>query len=329
LYIGDVGQSVREEIDYQPANSAGGQNYGWRVMEGSLCYDPANGCNEAGKVLPVAEYDHTLGCSVTGGYVYRGSNSPSLSGYYLYGDYCSGRIFTIHKTSPTSWSTPIQLADTAFKITTFGEDEQGEIYFADYATGKIYQFISTIFEDVPWDYWAWNYIERLYKAGVTSGCNTSPLMYCPTNTVTRDQMAVFLLKAKHGAAYLPPKAAGVFEDVPVTYWTADWIEQLAAESITSGCNTNLNQFCPTAAVTRDQMAVFLLRAKHGSGYVPQKATGIFQDVPKDYWAADWIEALAAEGVTGGCSTNPLKYCPGTPVTRDQMAVFLVKNFNLP
>ena len=139
LYIGDVGQSAREEIDFQPSDSTGGENYGWRVMEGSLCYNPSSGCNQTGKVLPVAEYDHTLGCSVTGGYVYRGSNSPSLSGYYLYGDYCSGRLFTIHKNSPTGWSTPIQLADTIFNITTFGEDEQGELYLADYATGKIYK----------------------------------------------------------------------------------------------------------------------------------------------------------------------------------------------
>ena len=77
LYIGDVGQSVREEIDFQSASSMGGENYGWRVMEGSLCYNPSSGCNQTGKVLPVAEYDHTFGnCSVTGGYVYRGLNFP-------------------------------------------------------------------------------------------------------------------------------------------------------------------------------------------------------------------------------------------------------------
>ncbi|MGE5642229.1 MAG: S-layer homology domain-containing protein, partial [Byssovorax cruenta] len=155
--------------------------------------------------------------------------------------------------------TPIQLADTAFNITTFGEDEQGELYLADYATGKIYQLTSTIFEDVPWDYWAWDYIERLYKAGVTSGCSSSPLLYCPMNTVTRDQMAVFLLKAKHGPNYIPPKAIGVFEDVPVTYWAADWIEQLAKEGVTAGCSVTPSLYCPGTPVSRDQMAVFLVR----------------------------------------------------------------------
>lgn len=191
-------------------------------------------------------------------------------------------------------------------------------------TAQAYTFV-----DVPTGYWAWEYIDRLYKAGITSGCGTNPLIFCPAATVTRDQMAIFLLRGEHGSSYMPPKATGLFEDVDPSYWASDWIEQLATEGITAGCNTNPKQFCPTDPVTRDQMAIFLLKSKHGPGYMPPAATGIFVDVPKDYWAAAWIEALAAEGVTVGCGTSPLKYCPGAPVTRDQMAVFLVKNFNLP
>jgi hypothetical protein len=76
------------------------------------------------------------------------------------------------------------------------------------------------------------------------------------------------------------------------------------------------------------MAVFLLRAKHGSSYVPPAATGVFQDVPVSYWAAAWIEQLASEGITSGCSVTPKNYCPASPVLRDQMAVFLVRAFNL-
>jgi Zn-dependent metalloprotease len=187
----------------------------------------------------------------------------------------------------------------------------------------------TVFTDVSNTYWAWSYIERLYAAGITGGCAVNPLMYCPGSIVTRDQMAVFLLKGKHGPGYVPPAATGMFADVPQNYWAAAWIEQLAAEGITGGCATNPLRYCPGSAVTRDQMAIFLLKAKHGSGYVPPVATGVFADVPTNYWAATWIEQLAVEGVTGGCNTNPLRFCPGTPVTRDQMAVFLVKNFNLP
>jgi hypothetical protein len=187
----------------------------------------------------------------------------------------------------------------------------------------------TIFADVPSTHWAWSYIERLYTAGITGGCNTSPMMYCPANVVTRDQMAVFLLKGKHGSSYMPPAASGVFADVPTNYWAAAWIEQLAAEGITSGCSVTpqASWYCPGGAVTRDQMAVFLLKGKHGSSYVPPPATGVFADAPTTHWAAAWIEQLATEGITGGCGNN--NYCPGSPVTRGQMAVFLVKNFNLP
>ena len=95
LYIGDVGQSAREEIDFQPAAGKGGENYGWRVMEGSSCYPASSACDPTGKVLPVTEYDHSLGCSVTGGYVYRGTAYPALVGYYFFGDFCSGRVFSL------------------------------------------------------------------------------------------------------------------------------------------------------------------------------------------------------------------------------------------
>jgi hypothetical protein len=183
------------------------------------------------------------------------------------------------------------------------------------------------FHDVPLDYWSWNYIERLYAAGVTGGCGTNPLIYCPTAAVTRDQMAVFLLKGEHGSSYVPPAVGATtgFSDVPTTYWAAAWIKQLAAEGITAGCGGG--KFCPGTAVTRDQMAVFLLKAKHGTSYVPPVATGVFTDVPTNYWAAAWIERLAAEGITAGCGGG--NFCPATAVTRDQMAVFLVKTFNLP
>ena len=183
--------------------------------------------------------------------------------------------------------------------------------------------LEPIFGDVPFDYWSWSYIEGLYNAGVTAGCGSGN--FCPTTTVTRDQMAVFLLRGKHGSSYSPPPASGVFGDVPTDYWAAAWIERLAAEGITSGCGSG--NYCPTLPVTRDQMAVFLLRAKHGSAYSPPAASGVFGDVPTDHWAAPWIEQLAAEGITAGCGNG--NYCPATPVTRDQMAVFLVRTFNLP
>ena len=98
LYIADVGQGGYEEIDLQPASSRGGENYGWDIMEGRHCYNSSS-CNQSGLTLPVAEYEtHVEGnCSVTGGFVYRGKEFPSLQGVYLYGDYCSGRIWGLRQ----------------------------------------------------------------------------------------------------------------------------------------------------------------------------------------------------------------------------------------
>ena len=142
-------------------------------------------------------------------------------------------------------------------------------------------------------------------------------------------MAVFLLKGIHSSAYNPPAVGGStgFNDVPLTHWAAAWIKQLAAESITSGCGLNL--YCPEDNVTRTQMAVFLLKSEHGASYTPPALGGStgFTDVPLTHWAAAWIKQLAAEAITGGCGTN--LYCPENPVTRAQMAVFLVRTFNLP
>jgi len=185
-----------------------------------------------------------------------------------------------------------------------------------------------IFQDVPLGYWAEEAIYKIYNAGITKGCSQDPLMYCPEDTVTRDQMAVFLGRGIHGSSYTPPSPTGIFEDVPVTRWAANWIEQFYSDGITSGCSTNPMNYCPDAVVTRAQMAIFLLRSKHGSNYTPPAASGIFADVPATSWAADWMEQLYHEGITVGCSTSPLKYCPDDPVTRAQMAKFLMRTFGL-
>jgi uncharacterized protein (TIGR03437 family) len=140
LWIADVGQGAYEEIDFQPASSRGGENYGWNRMEGAHCYTP--GCNQQGLVLPVAEYSHADGsCSVTGGFVYRGRQSPGLRGIYLYGDYCSGKIWGIERQGATFGSR--LLASTRYNIATFGEDEAGEVYVADAGSGTIYRIVGS------------------------------------------------------------------------------------------------------------------------------------------------------------------------------------------
>jgi glucose/sorbosone dehydrogenase len=135
LLIGDVGQGNYEEVDFQPASSTGGQNYGWNIMEGFHCYN-ATTCNMTGLTLPVVEYDHSQGdCSITGGFIYRGTQFPRMRGVYFYGDYCSGRIWGLQHTG-TTWQSTL-LYDAPFNVTTFGEDEAGEIYVNNYNGGAI------------------------------------------------------------------------------------------------------------------------------------------------------------------------------------------------
>jgi hypothetical protein len=190
---------------------------------------------------------------------------------------------------------------------------------------------SNTFVDVPLDDPFIRWVEALFRAGITAGCATTPPFYCPSDSVTRAEMAVFLVRGIHGAHFSPPAATGtVFTDVPASLLLARWIEQLAHDGITGGCSTAPPQYCPDDGVSRGAMAIFLLRARHGASYDPPAATGtMFVDVPASHPFAKWIEQLAREGVTGGCSTNPSAYCPDDPVTRAQMAVFLVRAFGLP
>ena len=186
--------------------------------------------------------------------------------------------------------------------------------------------VGNSFPDVPTSNQFYAFIENLFHNGVTGGCSGGG--YCPDNTVTRAQMAVFLMKSKLGATEIPPPATGtVYADVPASNPFAPWIEQLAAFGITGGCGGG--NYCPNNPVTRAQMAVFLLKSQHGSAYAPPACTGVFPDVectPTPAFAVNWIEQLHAEGITGGCGGG--NYCPNSPNTRGQMAVFLVKTFAL-
>jgi hypothetical protein len=179
------------------------------------------------------------------------------------------------------------------------------------------------FVDTPPGHWAYRWVETIFHHGITQGCG--PESYCPEASITRAEMAIFLLRSKHGAAWAPPASTGtVFSDVPIDYWAGDYIEALAAEGITLGCA--VNQYCPEALVTRAEMALFLLRTTHGSAWVPPAPTGtVFTDVPLGHWAGNFIEALAAEGITLGCAAG--LYCPAGNVTRAEIAIFLTRTFD--
>jgi len=136
LYIADVGQNAWEEVNFQPADSPGGENYGWRIMEGLHCFNPSSGCPTAGLTMPVAEYDRISGLSITGGYVYRGQDHPALQGIYFFADYVTGNIWGLKQVDGV-WESKL-LLDSAHSVSSFGEDEAGNLYLVDYR-GTIYQ----------------------------------------------------------------------------------------------------------------------------------------------------------------------------------------------
>jgi hypothetical protein len=184
------------------------------------------------------------------------------------------------------------------------------------------------FTDVPAAHTFHGVVERLARFGVTSGCGGGN--YCPSSDVTRAQMAVFLIRSQ-GANCVPPAPTGtLFQDVPQNGFAAAYIEKLAADGVTGGCQAAPPLYCPDNPATRAQMAVFLLRSKYGPTYTPPPPTGtVFQDVPANGFAAAYIEQLVREGVTSGCQAAPPLYCPDNSVLRDQMAAFLVTTFVLP
>ncbi len=131
LYIADVGQNSYEEIDFAPASSPGGENYGWKVMEGFSCFaEGSPECNSLRFTDPIAVYGRDAGCSVTGGYVYRGAAHPALVGAYVFGDYCSGNVWTLRRDAAGAWRMTLQ-GEIDARITSFGEDAAGEIYITD------------------------------------------------------------------------------------------------------------------------------------------------------------------------------------------------------
>jgi glucose/arabinose dehydrogenase len=298
LYIGDVGQGAWEEVDLEDVNDPGGNNYGWDVMEGAHCR--VSGCTPpANDVLPVAEYSHSFGCSITGGYVYRGAQLD-LRGLYVYGDYCSGRLWTMN----ANGSGETHRRDTTLNISSFGESEAGELYLTHHG-GSLYRVIAPEFTDIASSTFI-DDIHWLFYQGITGGCGGGK--FCPRSAVTRVQMAQFLVRAFDHPS------------TPTDYFTDDngitgesSINALREANITSGCAPNL--FCPTRPVTRAQMAIFLVNELN----LPSTSTDFFDDDDGKTGESS-INALAAAGLTGGCGTR--RYCPTSNVTREQMAAFL-------
>jgi hypothetical protein len=180
------------------------------------------------------------------------------------------------------------------------------------------------FSDVPASNPFYRFVETLLHRGVTGGCAAD--RYCPESATTREQMAVFVVVAKEGAGYAP-RACGtpVFPDVPASSAFCPWIEELARRGVVSGCGGGL--YCPQAAVSREEMAVFVLRTLDPAlSPPPCAAPPMFGDVPPSSSFCRWIEELARRAVVTGCGNG--NYCPTAPVTREQMGVFIAVTFGL-
>ncbi len=352
LFIGDVGQNLYEEIDFQPVTSTGGENYGWRMMEGLHCYNPSNNCNDGSLTLPILEHNHNSPnggwCAIIGGLRYRGSAIPSLYGDYVYSDSCLGDLYAATAGAGGSWTTSLLLA-TSLSVSSFGEDEAGELYVANLG-GKIYRLDATALPQPS--------ISSISPASVIAGDPAFTLTVNGAGFVAEsvvringsDRPTTFVSAAKLTAAvpasdiaaagsaaatvFNPAPGGGTsapgtldinptFLDVPNGYWAFKFIQAVHDAGVTAGCDLRL--FCPDGIATRAQTAVLLLVASQGSTYAPPACvpgSPVFSDVPcPGGFAVNFIEDLYHRGITAGYPNGT--YGSGDPVTRAQMAVFLL------
>lgn len=193
-----------------------------------------------------------------------------------------------------------------------------------------YAFVTdAIFADVPYGHSAQGDIEAMYHHQITTGCGANPPIYCPTQYVTRAQIAAFVGRAEHGPGWALPSHTSIFIDVSNSHALKDWVMQTYYEGIMGACPGSPGYFCPDTALTREEMAQILLRGKYGGSYTPPPpGAQIFADVPTTSPWAPWIHKLYQDGITSGCAASPLRYCPASPVTREDMARFLSRTYGL-
>jgi hypothetical protein len=325
-----VGNFVVVWQSHAPDDSAYGvlgQRYGG-LLPGALTVDAAgNGVLEPGETVVVAPaWRNVSGAPLAFTGAASNLTGPVGATYTLvdaaasYGTVANGATGACADCFQVSVSRPATRPATHWDVTvreTIAPDALGQ-------TTRWTLHVGESFADVPPAHPFYRFVETLLHVGVTAGCTAAT--YCPDGATTREQMAVFLLRAKEGGSYAPPPCATApFPDVPCASPFAPWVQELVARGITAGCGGGL--YCPTSPVTREQMAVFLLKSGEGASFTPPPCTTApFGDVPCASPFAAWVQALVARGITAGCGGG--LYCPTNPVTRGQMAVFLTKTFAL-
>jgi hypothetical protein len=202
-----------------------------------------------------------------------------------------------------------------------GAPRSGNVFVAGQTLPVTETLTTQIFADVPPSAYYFDAANLLYTYGITSGCSTGPLDYCPLNDVTRAQMAIFIVRSVWGSTPYTPPATQIFSDVPPGSFGYAEIQELSALGITSGCAVGL--FCPTANITRQQMAVFIINARLGANLPFEfPATPYFTDVPTGAFAFDQIQRMRQDNITTGCA--PTAFCPTSYVTRGDMAIFIMR-----
>jgi hypothetical protein len=294
-----------------------------------------NGVLEAGEVArlePTWRNATGLSGTLLGGITFTGPGVPGVSYSVPDGSADYGTVGTGAEAScggATGDCYQVQVAVPAVRPEKHWDAIARETLSSDVSTTQVKDWMVHIggsFDDVPSTSPFYRFVETLLHHSVTSGCSTTDPLYCPTQASTRAQMAVFVLRAREGAAYSPPACGSVpmFGDVPVSSPFCPWVEELARRGVVQGCGGG--DYCPSQPVTRDQMAVFVLKTMDPSLTPPACGTPMFGDVPASSPFCRFVEELARRDVVAGCGGG--NYCPTSSVTREQMGVFIGKGFEL-
>jgi hypothetical protein len=292
---------------------------------------PGNGIFEPGETVPVQPaWENVNGAAQAFTGALSGFNGPAGTTYIIAdgtADYGTVPASAIQRCTATSNCYALTVAAPQVRpilhwdtevVETLAPPEQGQVK-------RWVLHLGDSFADVPRTSAYYRFVETLLHAGVTAGCSSTA--YCPANATTRQEMAVFVLVAKEGAGCVPPACTTpVFADVPASSPFCRYVEEMYRRGIVTGCASSPLRYCPTETTTREQMAVFLLRALDPALNPPACTAPPFDDVPTASPFCRWIAELVARGITGGCGQG--NYCPTAGVTRDQMAVFLTTTFRL-